>query len=134
MLLMELSTQSAHQKTRSPIKCAVSQPSSILFRDLVSAFHTAWDTYLQCTGHIGMDEKCLAALKDDAKEKQRAVDWYNQYSISVCGVSVNVYGGWYHTRIPNIASSLFTNLLRYNSINATLRAFRGGLSANWVDV
>jgi hypothetical protein len=92
MLLMELGTQSAHQKTRSQIKCAVSQPSSVPFRDLVSAFHTAWDTYLQCAGHIGMDEKRLAALKDDAKEKQRAVDRYNRYSISVRGVLANAYG------------------------------------------
>lgn len=113
-LLMVLGSTSNYEDTHSKITSMTYKPLIGTFKARYSKFSAALKNLQLHQGQAG--KKGAAAtgqmteqLKGKAKEVQVAMDLYNQYSISVCGASPEVYGILWKADIVSEFSILLNN-------------------------
>ena len=117
-LLMELGNESRYQATQSKIRCTGSKaPGGDEFRkltmDWIAAVQALRDQ--QKANKKGVKSAKVKKLKAVVEEKRRVMDSYNRFTISVRGVSSDVYGILKKARI----SDQFATLLGPSPIDSS---------------
>ena len=111
-ILMELGNESRYKETNSKIKCATSDPPvDGEFENLCDVWDAAVKRLESYCGRRKPWKESLEKLKKAANDARLAMDSYNRYSLSLRGVSQDVYGILHDAHIEKEFATLLSIIM-----------------------